>query len=194
MRATSCSRSIAEAWSGWAKTVRTIAATVSWAPLGTVESRLRMKWTRHRCQVDSLSTFAIAWRNPSWASEITSLTPFSPRLTSERRNDTQNWWSSLGPVWAPKHRALAGRGHADRDDGRDRDHAAGLTDLVERRVEPDVWALRLDRALKERPDLGVEPLADPRHLRARDALDPERPHEVVHLLQGVSLRDVRAEA
>jgi hypothetical protein len=60
-----------------------------------------MKWTRHRCQVVPASTFAIAWRSPSWASEITNRTPLSPRLTSERRNVIQNWWSSEGPVAAP---------------------------------------------------------------------------------------------
>src|SRR6266508_5521309 len=37
---------MAEAWSGWAKIVRTIAATASWACLGTTESTLRMRWTR----------------------------------------------------------------------------------------------------------------------------------------------------
>ena len=81
--------------------MRTIAATASWACLGTTESRFRMKCTRHRCQVASCRIFAIAWRRPSWASEITRRTPFSPRFTSWRRNEVQNWWSSLGPVAAP---------------------------------------------------------------------------------------------
>ena len=92
---------MAEAWSGWAKTVRTIAATESWAVLGTVESRFRMKWTRHRCQAASPMTLEIAERRPSWASEITRRTPVRPRFTSERRKLTQNWWSSLSPVAAP---------------------------------------------------------------------------------------------
>jgi hypothetical protein len=39
-----------------------------------------MKWTRQRCQVTPLRTFAIAVRRPSWASEITRRTPFRPRL------------------------------------------------------------------------------------------------------------------
>src|SRR6266508_215386 len=38
MRTTSCSWVVAEAWSGWEKIVRTIAATASWACLGTTES------------------------------------------------------------------------------------------------------------------------------------------------------------
>jgi Transposase, Mutator family len=43
----------------------------------------------------------IACRRPSWASEITRCTPFRPRLTSWRRNEVQNWWSSEAPVAAP---------------------------------------------------------------------------------------------
>src|SRR5438270_7329248 len=43
-----------------------------------------------RCQLNSCSTFAIARRKRSWASEITNRTPFRPRFTSDRRNETQN--------------------------------------------------------------------------------------------------------
>src|SRR5207245_1221919 len=39
-------------WSGWAMIVRTIAATASWAPLGTVASRFRMKCTRQTSTVN----------------------------------------------------------------------------------------------------------------------------------------------
>src|SRR5438105_4660064 len=67
------------------KIVRTIAATVSWAAFGTTDRRLRMKWTRHRCQAAPCRILAMAWRSPSWASEITKRTPFRPRLTSWRR-------------------------------------------------------------------------------------------------------------
>jgi hypothetical protein len=45
-RATWWSWAMAEGWSGWAKMVRTNAATGPAADRGTVASRLRMKWTR----------------------------------------------------------------------------------------------------------------------------------------------------
>jgi hypothetical protein len=48
-----------------------------------------MKWTRHRCQLASAKILAIAPLSPSWESEITSLTPFRPRLTSPRRKRVQ---------------------------------------------------------------------------------------------------------
>jgi hypothetical protein len=47
-----------------------------------------MKRTRQRCQV-AFSTLATAALMPSWASEITSLTPRKPRLASLRRNAVQ---------------------------------------------------------------------------------------------------------
>ena len=43
-----CSRTCSA--SGWAKIVRIAAATISWLPLGTSASTLRMKCTRQRCQ------------------------------------------------------------------------------------------------------------------------------------------------
>ena len=42
-----------------------------------VASRLRMKCTRHRCQVVPVSTVPIACFRPSWASETTRRTPVS---------------------------------------------------------------------------------------------------------------------
>ncbi|BCI69435.1 hypothetical protein SPKIRA_20960 [Sphingomonas paucimobilis] len=53
---------------------RMAAATTVFWPLGTYASALRMKWTRQRCQV-ALRTRVIAALRPSWASEMTSLTP-----------------------------------------------------------------------------------------------------------------------
>jgi hypothetical protein len=50
--------SCALAWSGCAKTVRRVAATICWATLGTVAIALRMKWTRQRCQVAPTKTWA----------------------------------------------------------------------------------------------------------------------------------------
>jgi hypothetical protein len=54
-----CSRS------GWAKIVRMIEATISWDPFGTIESTLRMKWTRHLCQLAPWNTVPIAFFKPS---------------------------------------------------------------------------------------------------------------------------------
>jgi hypothetical protein len=36
--------------------VRSVAATICWAAFGTVDKALRMKWTRHRCQVAPVRT------------------------------------------------------------------------------------------------------------------------------------------
>jgi hypothetical protein len=55
-----------QGWAAWRKIVRTMAPTVSWAALGTTESKFLMKWTRHRCQEAPENTLPIAWRRPSW--------------------------------------------------------------------------------------------------------------------------------
>jgi len=86
-----------------------------------------------------------------------------------------------------KDRALAGCRDPDRDDGGDRDHPPGLAELVEGGIEPHVGALCLDRSTEEGPDLFVEHLADPGDLRAGDAVDPERPDQVVDLASGYAL-------
>jgi hypothetical protein len=53
-----------EAASGWAKTDRTRVATNPWADFGTLVSRFRMKWVRHRCHEAPGSTAAIASFKP----------------------------------------------------------------------------------------------------------------------------------
>ena len=88
--------------SGWAKIVRIAAATISWLPLGTTASTLRMKCTRQRCQAAPMNTEPIAAFRPVWASEMTSWTPPSPRAFSERRNAVQNAPSSLSPTSKPR--------------------------------------------------------------------------------------------
>ena len=69
--------------------------------LGTLARTLRMKCTRQRCQAAPIITASIAETRPSWASEITSWTPASPRARSERRNANQNAPSSLSPTECP---------------------------------------------------------------------------------------------
>ncbi len=56
------------------------------AALGTVDSRLRMKWTRQRCQIASGITLAMAALRPSWSSLTTSSTPESPLLLRDRKS------------------------------------------------------------------------------------------------------------
>ncbi len=65
---------------------------------------LRMKWTRHRCQ-EAVITLATDALMPSWASEITSLTPRRPRRASLRRNSVQKVSASDGPMSRPSTRA-----------------------------------------------------------------------------------------
>ncbi len=59
-----------------------------------------MKWTRHRCQ-EAVITLATDALMPSWASEITSLTPRRPRRASLRRNSVQKVSASDGPMSRP---------------------------------------------------------------------------------------------
>ena len=55
---------------GWAKIVRTAAATISAEPFGTWARTLRRKCTRHRCHAAPSSTAAMACLSPVWASEM----------------------------------------------------------------------------------------------------------------------------
>src|SRR5579859_5552538 len=129
------------AWSGWAKTVRSVAATICCATLGTVAIALRMKWTRHRCQLAPTKTLATACLRPRWESEMTKCTPLSPRLTSWRRNWSQNSWF-LGRSDVDAHYLALARGtNSDRDQHRHRDHAPVLPHLLEGGVQEEVWEL-----------------------------------------------------
>ena len=62
----------------WRRAGMMAAATIGRCEGPTWASALRMKCTRQRCQVAD-STFAAAAFSPSWASEMTSLTPRRPR-------------------------------------------------------------------------------------------------------------------
>ena len=59
-----------------------------------------MKCTRHLCQV-AVKTFETAALMPSCASEITNLTPRSPRRASWRRNSIQKVSASEAPIIMP---------------------------------------------------------------------------------------------
>jgi len=58
---------------------------------------------------------------------------------------------------------------------------AALTDLLVRRVEPDVWVGLVQRAVTELSELLVEQRADAAHLAAADAAATQRRHEVIDL-------------
>lgn len=64
-------------------------ATRSCALLGTLVSRLRMKWVRHCCQVAPGRSEARAALIPKWSSEMASLNPDRPRATKPRRKAFQ---------------------------------------------------------------------------------------------------------
>lgn len=59
-----------------------------------------MKCTRQRCQA-ALSTRVAAAFSPSWASEMTSFTPRSPRRMRPLRKLVQKGSASLGPTAMP---------------------------------------------------------------------------------------------
>ena len=65
---------------GCRKAWRIAAATIVCWPFGTWASALRIKCTRQLCQV-APEHLGDRGRKPSWASEITSLTPLSPRFS-----------------------------------------------------------------------------------------------------------------
>ena len=85
--------------------VRTVVATSASALFGTRVSRFRMKCVRQPtrgcgdtpqgCHEAPPKTVAIAALRPWWASEVTSSTPDSPRVTRPRRKASQNAPSSL---------------------------------------------------------------------------------------------------
>jgi len=89
------------AGSGWAHTVRMVAATISAAAWGTRPRAFRTKWTRQRCQLAPWSTAAIELFKPWWASLMTTWTPARPLATRLRRNWCQTAPSSLGPTSSP---------------------------------------------------------------------------------------------
>ena len=81
---------------------RTSEATRPWVDLGTWLSRLVMKWVRQRCQEAPIIVLSMAATRPLWASEMTSLTPVSPRSTRLRRKPSQAASSSEVKVARPR--------------------------------------------------------------------------------------------
>ena len=139
-----------------------------------------MKCTRQRCQL-ALKTWAIAAFRPSWASEMTSLTPLRPRLSSERRKPSQNTAASDGPQPEPDDLAPPFAIHRRGDYCGDRDDPAVLAHFQIGRVEPEIRPFAFELAVEERIHPLVNVLAELRHLAFRDAGHAHRLHEVVDL-------------
>jgi hypothetical protein len=84
------------------------------------------------------------------------------------------------PDVQPQHLTLAGGPHAHRDDHRHGHDAAVVADLHEGGVEPHVRVRPLQPATTEARHLAVEFGAQARDLALADALQPQRPHQLVH--------------
>jgi len=78
------------------------AETMRRCALPACASALRAKWTRQRRQV-ARSTLVTAAFRPSWASEMTSFTPASPRRARVRRKSSQNGSTSELPTAMPSN-------------------------------------------------------------------------------------------
>jgi hypothetical protein len=93
---------------------------------------------------------------PSWASEITSRAPFSPRRTSPLRKVDQKVSASEGPRPRPPRASADARSSGD-GLGRHRDDPSAVADLEVGRVEPEIGPIALQGPLQER----VHPLVPP---------------------------------
>ena len=124
-------------------------------------SALRMKWTRQRCQV-ACSTLATAALMPSWASEMTSLTPRRPRARQLAQELGPEGLGLRGADVHAEHLAAAVAVDADGDDHGDRDDAAVLAHLHVGGVDPEIGPVAFDRPVEEGLHLAVDLLAQPR--------------------------------
>ena len=148
--------------SGWAKIVRTAAATMSPEPLGTLANTLRMKCTRQRCQAAPSITLSIAALRPSCASEIIRRTPARPRARSERRKAVQKVPFSESPTATPSTSRVAAGGDPGGHDDRFGHDLSAVVRLHVGRVEEHVGELDvIEASLAERVDGVVELDADP---------------------------------
>ena len=144
------------------------AATIGRCEGPTWASAFLMKCTRQRCQVAD-STLAAAAFRPSWASEMTSLTPRRPRRVSERRNLVQNGSASDGPTAMPstsrRPSLLTPTAIITATDT----ILPALAHLHVGRVDPQIRPAAFDRPVEERLHPLVDLGAQPRHLALGDA-------------------------
>jgi hypothetical protein len=94
----------------------------------------------------SPSTRVIAYRSPSWASEITSLMPLSPRLTRPLRKPDQNGSRPPRANTEPDDLAATLARYRHSDYRRHRDDAAAVAALEVGRVEPQIRPSAVERA------------------------------------------------
>ena len=63
-----------------------------------------MVGVRHLCQAEPWNTSSIALLSPSWASEVTSSTPVTPRALTFLRNASHESWDSVSTTATPSTR------------------------------------------------------------------------------------------
>src|SRR5512135_2214014 len=148
---------------GWAKMVRTAAATISASPVRTLASTLRRKCTRHLCQLAPCSTAVTAAASPRWASLMTRCTPVSPARAASGRTRPRTPRSRCRRRRGRAPRGAVG-GHAGRDDHGLRDDPAVEAHLAVGGVGEQVGEGGLERPLRERGHLGVERGTNPADL------------------------------
>ena len=122
---------------------------------------------------------ATAALSPSWASEMTSLTPRRPRRASLRRKSLQNVSASEGQMSRPSTSRRPSPLTPMAMTARRRDDATAPAHLQIGRVEPDIGPVAFDRAAEEGFDLLVDLLAQPADLALGDAVQAHRLNEVV---------------
>jgi hypothetical protein len=142
------------------KAWRIAAATMVCWPLGTCARAFLIQCTRQRCQ-QAPRTRVMARRSPSCASEITSLTPLSPRLTRPLRKADQPFdkfrkFCFRRADAEPDDLAPAFGGDRDNDYCRYRDDTTAVAYLEVGGIEPEIWPFALDWPVEE----GADPLID----------------------------------
>ena len=169
---------LAASASSWAKAVAMKAETTRRPLLPACASTLRMKWTRQRCQV-AFSTLATAALMPSWASEMTSLTPRRPRRASLRRNSVQNVSASEGPMSMPSTSRRPSLLTPTATITATETMRPLLAHLHVGRVDPQIRPVALDRAVEEGLHLLVDLLAQPADLALGDAGHAHRLDQII---------------
>ena len=116
---------------------------------------------------------------PSWASEMTSLTPRRPRRLQLAQELGPEGLGLRGADVHAEHLAPAVGVDPDGDDHRDRDDAMVAAHLHVGRVEPDIGPVAFERPVEEGLDPVVDLRAQPADLAPGDAGPAHRLDEVV---------------
>ena len=165
----------------WAKTVRKAAATISWWPLGTLASRLRAKWTRQRWCAAPWKQRPMAFTSPACWSEMTNLTPASPRVRKRAQEaPPEHLVFGVADVEAQDLAVPIGPDPRGDDDGLG-GHVVVVADVEVGGVQEDVGELLVVEPTGPKgPHHLVETRADAADLGFLDpAADPERPDQLV---------------